>query len=82
MAMKVRAVVQDGKLVPQAPLGLPEGAEVEVIVEPPRIRPPTVTDPEEKARRMAELVERMQRHPIPHEAPRLPFSREWMHERR
>lgn len=82
MAMKVRAVVRDGKLVPQAPLGLPEGTEVEVSIEGPAAVPAEVTDPEEKRRIVEEVIQSMQANPIPPEAPPLPFSREWMNERR
>jgi hypothetical protein len=38
-----------------------------------------ITDPEERAKRMKALVERMQRNPIPANAPR--FTRDELHER-
>ncbi len=44
------------------------------------IKPPTVTDPEERKRLLHELLDDMQRHPWPMNAPRL--TRDELHERR
>jgi predicted DNA-binding antitoxin AbrB/MazE fold protein len=82
MAPKIRAVVQGGALVPCGPLDLPEGAEVDLLVESSAARHAKVTDPEEKKRILKEVVESMRSNPIPEGAPPLPFSRDWMHERR
>ena len=49
------------------------------VVGGPHIIPPSITDPEERARRLAELVERMRNNPIPLNAPR--FTRDELHER-
>lgn len=46
----------------------------------PRLVPPSIAAPEERARVTAEIVRSMQANPIPAEAPR--FTREDLHERR
>jgi hypothetical protein len=43
------------------------------------VQPPEVTTPEERARILENVVERMKRNPLPSNAPR--FSRDEMHER-
>ena len=78
--LRIRAVFQDGKFVPTEACSLPESAEVQLTVESPRIIPPTITDPEEWSRSMAELVARMKAQPLAPDAPKL--SRDEMHERR
>jgi predicted DNA-binding antitoxin AbrB/MazE fold protein len=78
--MVIRLVFQDGVFVPQERCDLPEGSEVELTVEAPRVLPPEETDPEERKRILREVVEDMRRHPFPQNAPR--FTREEMHERR
>jgi predicted DNA-binding antitoxin AbrB/MazE fold protein len=75
-----RAVYRDGAFVPIVPCDLPEETEVKVVVQDARgVMPPQVTDPEERARIRKEVVARMQRNPIPANAPR--FTREELHER-
>jgi predicted DNA-binding antitoxin AbrB/MazE fold protein len=80
MAQRLRAKYQGGAFVPDAPFHLPEGAEVELIVEGPTLVPPEVTDPEERARILDAVIRRMQENPIPPDAP--PLTREALHERR
>jgi hypothetical protein len=80
LPLRIRAIFQDGKFVPQEPCALPEAAEVQLTVERPNVTPPTVTDPEERARLLKELVERMKANPIPANAPK--FTRDQLHERR
>lgn len=75
----MKAVYRDGSFVPREPCGLPEGAEVEIVVQGVPILPAPVTDPAERQRILQALTERMQRHPLPREAPR--FTREELHER-
>lgn len=80
MSHRVRAIYQNGAFIPQEPCALPEGSQVELIIENPHILPPTVTDPEERKRILRELVENMRNNPIPANAPH--FTREELHERR
>ncbi len=80
MSQRLKATYQKGAFVPEIPCELPEGAEVELIVQEPSILPPEVTDPEERARIMEEIIDRMQNNPIPSDAP--PLNRELLHERR
>ena len=81
MSQTFRAIYRDGAFVPQVPYDLPEGTEVELTIHSPRVLPPTVTDPEERKRIMAELIQNMRDNPIPADAPRR-FTREELHERR
>jgi hypothetical protein len=46
----------------------------------PRLTPPVITAPEERARVIDEIVRSMQTNPLPAQAPR--FTREELHERR
>jgi predicted DNA-binding antitoxin AbrB/MazE fold protein len=78
--MTVKAIYRDGSFVPEAPIDMPEGAEVELTISGPTILPPEITDPEERRRRLQELVDDMANRPWPEGAPR--FTREELHERR
>ena len=78
--LRIRAIVRDGKFVPVEPCPLPEAQEVEITIESPRIIPPAITDPAERAKAMEELVARMKANPLPADAPKL--TRDQMHERR
>lgn len=80
MNRKVEAVYRGGAFVPITPVELPEETRVSLTVQNPSIEPPAVTDPEEWSRMMECLVDRMQRNPIPADAPR--FTREELHDRR
>jgi predicted DNA-binding antitoxin AbrB/MazE fold protein len=80
MSQRLKAIYQNGAFIPQTPCDLPENSEVELVIESPRLRPPTVTDPEERKRILKELVQNMRDNPIPADAPR--FTREELHERR
>jgi predicted DNA-binding antitoxin AbrB/MazE fold protein len=81
MAQKLKAIYRNGTFIPQVPCDLPEESEVELTIDGPRSIPPRVTDPEERKRIMAELVQNMRDNPIPLDAPRR-FTREELHERR
>lgn len=81
MSQTLKAIYRDGAFIPQTPCDLPEGAEVELTIQGPRLLPPKVTDPEERKRILEEMVERMRANPIPAGAPRR-FTREELHERR
>jgi predicted DNA-binding antitoxin AbrB/MazE fold protein len=80
MNQRIRAVFHDGVFIPQQPCDLPEGSEVEIVVQQSHILPPEESDPEERAQIRKALVERMNSNPIPENAPH--FSREELHERR
>jgi hypothetical protein len=80
LPIRIRAIFQDGKFVPQEPCALPEAAEVQLIVEGSNITPPAVTDPAERQRILNDVVQRMMANPIPADAPR--FTRDELHERR
>lgn len=79
----IKTIYQNGAFVPQTPVNLPEGAEVEIKVEKTTQvtddKPP-LTD-EEREKLMGELLENMKNNPIPPDAPRK-FTREELHERR
>jgi predicted DNA-binding antitoxin AbrB/MazE fold protein len=81
MAQTLKAIYRNGTFILQTPCELPEGAEVELTIQGPRLLPPKVTDPEERKRIMEELIYNMRANPIPADAPRR-FTREELHERR
>jgi predicted DNA-binding antitoxin AbrB/MazE fold protein len=80
MSQTLKAVYRGGAFIPQTPCDLPEGSEVELTVHGPRLLPPALVGPEERARVMDELIQSMRENPIPADAPR--FTREELHERR
>ena len=85
----VEAVYKNGAFVPEKAFDFPEGARVKIVIETAvqnsekksNIQEPTITDPEERKKALAQLVENMKSNPIPPEAPRK-FTREELHERR
>jgi len=77
---RTKAVYRGGAFVPETRCDLPEEAEVDLLVQGPRLVPPTVTEREQRARVLRQVTERMKRNPIPAEAPR--FTRDELHERR
>jgi hypothetical protein len=78
--LRIRAVYRDGKFVPVEPCPLPDSQEVELTVESPRMIPPSITDPAQRAQVMGDLVARMKANPLPASAPKL--TRDQLHERR
>ena len=80
MANKVKAVYQRGVFVPEGPCDVPEGSEVELIIQGPLILSPEVKDAEERQHILRMVVDRMQQNPLPTDAPGL--TREALHERR
>lgn len=80
MSHKLKATFNHGAFVPQEPLNLPEGSEVELTVEGPLVIPPAVKDTEEQKRIIQRVIRRMEQNPIPAGAPKL--TREESHERR
>ena len=80
MSQTLKAIYRQGAFIPQVPCNFPEGAEVELTIHDPYTIPPEVTDPAERARILAQVVQNMRDNPIPADAPR--FTREKLHERR
>jgi predicted DNA-binding antitoxin AbrB/MazE fold protein len=80
MSQRLKAIYHEGAFVPQRPYDLPEGSEVELIVEGPSVLPPEVRDPEERKRILSAVVESMRQNPFPADSPS--FTRDEMHERR
>lgn len=80
MVPRIRAIYRRGIFQPETPCNLPENSEVELLVQETGVAPPTVTDPIERRRMLAELVTRMQANPIPAEC-KIP-TREELHARR
>jgi predicted DNA-binding antitoxin AbrB/MazE fold protein len=80
MLVLVKATFEHGAFVPETPCDLPEGTRVLLAIQQERLaQPPEVNDPEERARILRTVVERMKRNLLPSNAPR--FSRDEMHER-
>lgn len=79
MEQAIKAIYTKGHFVPRKPCALPEGAEVELILQGPALLPPDVKDGQERARILQEVVERMRKNPLPERAIRL--TRESLHER-
>ena len=76
----VKAIFEHGAFVPETPCDLPEGTRVLLAIQHVGlVQPPEVNAPEERARILLTLVERMKRNPLPQNAPC--FSRDEMHER-
>lgn len=80
MTQALKAVYQNGAFVLRSECDLPEGTEVELLVQSPQIVPPSISDPAAKQRLLKALVEKMQQNPIPQNAPY--FTRDMLHERR
>jgi predicted DNA-binding antitoxin AbrB/MazE fold protein len=80
MTQSLRAIYRNGAFVPQTAFELPEGTEVELLVQSSPITSPSIADTERKRKFLRALVERMQQNPIPLNAP--PFNRDSLHERR
>ncbi len=79
MTHRTKAIYRGGAFVPQTRCDLPEDSEVDLLIQGPLTVPPTVTDPQQRARALRQITDRMKRNPIPAQAPR--FSREELHER-
>jgi predicted DNA-binding antitoxin AbrB/MazE fold protein len=80
MRHKVTAIYRGGVFIPRTPCDVPDGAEVELIIQDPSIYPPEVKTVEEQKYILRLVVQRMQHNPIPAEASRM--DREALHERR
>jgi hypothetical protein len=80
MSLQVRAIYRDGAFVVKQPCDLPQESEVDLIVQGPLTMPPIETDPDQRARVLRGVTQRMRNNPIPAEAPR--YTRDELHERR
>jgi predicted DNA-binding antitoxin AbrB/MazE fold protein len=80
MGQTLRAIYRQGAFIPQVACDLPDGSEVELIIQGPTILAPEVSDPEEREQILRKMIERMRQNPIPADSPRL--TRESLHERR
>jgi predicted DNA-binding antitoxin AbrB/MazE fold protein len=65
MEQAIKAVYTKGHFVPRKPCALPEGAEVELILQGSALLPPDIKDGQERAHILQEVVERMLRNPSP-----------------
>ena len=80
MPQALKAVYRNGVFILQTAFELPEGTEVELLIQSPQVMSPPISDLETKRQFLKSLVERMQQNPIPLNAPQ--FPREMLHERR
>ncbi|PLZ07945.1 antitoxin family protein [Fischerella thermalis] len=80
MPQALKAVYRSGTFILQTACNLPEGVEVELFVQSPRMAPPKIADIAARQNFLKLLVEQMQQNPIPSNAPR--FTRDMLHERR
>lgn len=80
MTQSLRAIYRNGAFIPQAAFELPEGTEVELLVQIAQITSPPIADLAAKRQFLRALVERMQQNPIPLNAPH--FTKDSLHERR
>ena len=80
MPYALKAIYRNGTFILQTPCNLPEGTEVDLLIQSPQVVIPPITDMATKQHFLRELIERMQQNPIPLNAPQL--TREMLHERR
>jgi predicted DNA-binding antitoxin AbrB/MazE fold protein len=80
MPKALKATYRNGAFILQTAFDLPEGTEVELLIQSPQVISPPISDLETKRQFLRSLIERMQQNPIPLNAPR--FTREMLHERR
>ncbi|RZM79733.1 antitoxin family protein [Leptolyngbya iicbica] len=80
MPQPLKATYRNGTFVLQTALELPEGSEVELLIQSPQVVSSPIVDVETKRQFLRSLIERMQQNPVPMNAPR--FTRDMLHERR
>jgi predicted DNA-binding antitoxin AbrB/MazE fold protein len=80
MPQALKAIYRNGTFILQTALELPEGTEVELLIQSPQMVSPPISDLETKQQFLKSLIERMQQNPIPMNAPQ--FTRDMLHERR
>ena len=79
MRQAIKAIYRNGAFILQTAFELPEGTEVELLIQSSQVVSPSISDLETKRQFLKSLVERMQHNPSPLNAPR--FTREMLHER-
>lgn len=80
MPQALKAIYRNGAFILQTAFELPEGTEVELLIQSPQVVSQPISDLETKRQFLKLLIEKMQQNPIPLNAPR--FTREILHERR
>ncbi len=80
MPPTLKAVYRNGTFILETACNLPEGSEVELLIQSSSIVSPPISDVESKQHFLKSLISRMQQNLIPLNAPR--FTREMLHERR
>lgn len=80
MPPTLKAVYRNGTFILETACNLPEGSEVELLIQSSSIVLPPIFDVESKQRFLNLLISRMQQNPIPLNAPH--FIREMLHEGR
>jgi predicted DNA-binding antitoxin AbrB/MazE fold protein len=80
MTQALKAIYRNGAFILETAYDLPEGTEVELLIQSPQVVSPPISVAETKQRFLKSLIERMQQNPIPPNAPH--FTREMLHERR
>jgi predicted DNA-binding antitoxin AbrB/MazE fold protein len=80
MPQALKATYRNGAFILQTVYELPEGTEVELLIQSPQVISSPISDRATKQKFLKSLVERMQQNPIPLNAPQ--FTREELHERR
>jgi predicted DNA-binding antitoxin AbrB/MazE fold protein len=80
MPPTLKAVYRNGTFILETACNLPEGSEVELLIQSSSIVSPPISDVESKQHFLKSLISRMQQNPIPLNAPH--FTREMLHERR
>jgi len=76
----LKAIYRNGTFILQSAFELPEGTEVELLVQSPHVVSPLISGVEVKKQFLKSLVEGMQQNQIPLSTPR--FTRDMLHERR
>ncbi|MFN4217938.1 MAG: antitoxin AF2212-like protein [Candidatus Bipolaricaulia bacterium] len=79
MEQTIKAVYKQGHFVPQEPCDVPEGAEIELILQGPARLSPTVANAQERTRILQEVLEHMVKNPLPVSTKQL--TREVLHGR-
>lgn len=79
MSQALKAIYRNGTFILQTVCNIPEGTEVELIIQSPDVVSPPISNSDQQ-RFLKALVERMQQNSIPLNAPH--FTREMLHERR
>ncbi|MDJ1173955.1 antitoxin family protein [Roseofilum capinflatum] len=80
MPPTIKAIYHSGTFILQTACDLPEGVEVELLVQSTPALPPKISNTNAREDFLRQLVEKMQHNPIPSNAPR--FTRDMLYESR